>query len=159
LPTTVELTDAAREGPKDFTDIAFSPDGRVIAALAGRWVYLWPVEAFERRQSEPSATITIEGDRYCDSFAYSPDGKQLAVACKDAGVRIYDTANLKPVETKPVKTITVHKNAVNGVAFSPDGTKLATASLDKTFHVSPLRFDDLYEAAKRLWSTTSGEKP
>ncbi len=151
---TVELTDAAREGPKDFTDIAFSPDGRVIAALAGRWVYLWPVEAFERRQSEPSATITIEGKRYCDSIAYSSDGKQLAVACKDAGVRIYDTANLKPV-----KTITVHKNAVSGVAFSPDGKTLATASLDKTFHVSPLRFDDLYEAANRLWNTTSGEKP
>jgi WD40 repeat protein len=48
---------------------------------------------------------------------------------------------------------------VSDVAFSPDGTKLATASLDKTFHVSPLRFDELYEVAKRLRTATSGQKP
>jgi hypothetical protein len=45
------------------------------------------------------------------------------------------------------------------VAFTPDGKLLATANLDKTFHVSPLRFDELYEIAQRLHAATSNEKP
>jgi WD40 repeat protein len=87
-------------------------------------------------------------------MAYSHDGKQIAVACNDGGVRIYDTA-----KNRLMKTITVHRNAVSDLAFSPDGTKLATASLDNTFHVSPLHFDELYEVAKRLQTATSDKKP
>lgn len=151
---TIVHPDAESQSPPRFTNIAFSPDGAVIAALVGGWVYFWPVAAFKHPQSEPSFTLTVTEDSYCNSIAYSHDGKQLAVACNDAGVRIYDTAKLKLV-----KTITVHKNAVSDVAFSPDGTKLATASLDKTFHVSPLHFDELYEVAKRLQAATSGENP
>jgi WD40 repeat protein len=48
---------------------------------------------------------------------------------------------------------------VSDVAFSPDGTKLATASFDKTFHVSPLDFTELYDVAKRLQAATSGDNP
>ena len=152
---TINLPDAVSQEARHFMDIAFSPDGTVIAALTRRWIHLWPVAAFERPQSEePIATLTIERTGRCNSIAYSHDGKQLAVACNDAGVRIYDTARLKLV-----KTITVHKNAVSDVAFSPDGTKLATASLDKTFHVSPLDFTELYKVAKRLQAATSGENP
>jgi WD40 repeat protein len=150
---TIALPSTVRENDRRFIDIAFSPDGAVIAALTRHWIHLWPVAAFERPQSEPT-TLPIEGTDYCNSIAYSHDGKQLAVACNDAGVRIYDMAKLKLV-----KTITVHRNAVSDVAFSPDGTKLATASLDKTFHVSPLDFTELYEVAKRLQAAISGENP
>ena len=87
-------------------------------------------------------------------FVVSPDGERLAVGCDDPAVRFFDTAS-----KELVMTITVHKKAVRGLAFSPDGTKLATASEDKTFHVSPLRFDELYEAAKQLHSATSGIRP
>ncbi len=62
-------------------------------------------------------------------------------------------------ERKLVKTITAHKSAVSDVAFSPDGTKLATASFDKTFHVSPLDFTELYDVAQRLQAATSGDNP
>lgn len=150
---TIALAGDESESSKRITDIAFSPDGKVIAALARRWVYLWPVEAFERPHTKPIATLIMEDVGYCGALAYSRDGGQLAVACNDASVRIYDTAR-----NTLVKTITVHKNAVTDVAFSADGTKLATASLDKTFQVSPLRFAELYEEAKRLQATTSGEK-
>ncbi len=151
----VELPpEASRQRSDHFTRIAFSPDGTVVAVLARRWVYLWSVEAFERPPSEPLGIITVENADFCRSMAYSQDGKQLAVGCNDAGVRIFDTTQLAMV-----KTITVHKNAVSDVAFSPDGTRLATASLDKTFHVSPLRFDELYEISQRLQAATSNEKP
>ena len=144
----------SRQRSDDFIAIAFSPDGTVIAALARRWVYVWPVTAFDRPPTEPLGIITIERAGYCRSMAYSQDGKQLAVACNDAGVRIFDASKFQLV-----KTITAHKNAVSDVAFSPDGTRLATASLDKTFHVSPLRFEELYAVAKRLKTATSGDKP
>lgn len=149
---TIVLPPSPSQSASRFSDIAFSPDGSRIAALARIWVYLWPTASFEK--SEPGATIEIEDADYCRSIAYSHDGKQLAVACNDAGVRIYDTTTLKLV-----KTITVHQNAVSDVAFSPDGTRLATASLDKNFHVSPLRFDELYEMAQRLRAAAFGEKP
>lgn len=51
------------------------------------------------------------------------------------------------------------KSGVSDVAFSPDGSKLATASLDKTFSVSPLDFEKLLEVATRLKAAISGEKP
>jgi WD40 repeat protein len=150
---TIDLADDESERSKRITDIAFSPDGKVIAALERRFVYLWPVEAFERPHAKPIATLTMEDVGYCGAIAYSRDGGQLAIACNDASIRIYDTTR-----NTLAKTITVHKNAVTDVAFSADGTKLATASLDKTFQVSPLRFAELYKEAKRLRATTSGEK-
>jgi WD40 repeat protein len=133
--------------------IAFSPDGAIIAALTRHWVHLWPVTAFDRSQTAPE-TITIEGVGYCNSMAYRRDSKLLAVACNNARVYLYDM-----IKRTLVKTITVHKNAVQDVAFSPNGTMLATASLDKTFHVSPLSFKALYEKATRLQAATSGENP
>ena len=145
---------AEGEKPPPFGDFGFSPDGSTVAAVAKRQVYLWPVEAFQSPPSEPSASIPIKDGGYCDSIAYSPDGERLAVGCDDPAVRFFDTAS-----KELVMTITVHKKAVRGLAFSPDGTKLATASEDKTFHVSPLRFDELYEAAKQLHSATSGIRP
>jgi WD40 repeat protein len=141
--------------PPAFTRMAFSPDGATVAALFKHWVYLWPVTAFsqaEKEEKEPNSIITVEGAGYCRALAYSQDGRQIAVGCDDAVVRLFDTAG-----GKLVKTITVHQNAVSAVAFSPDGTRLATASFDKNFHVSPLRFETLYETAKRLQSNTSGE--
>jgi WD40 repeat protein len=144
----IRHTDTKNQGNARFTDIAFKPDGTEIAAL--NWtrgiVYFWSVEGFFNSKAEPSATIDVPNARYCDSIAYSPDGRRLAVGCDDGGVRIYTTTT-----RNLVKIITIHKNDVTDVAFSPDGTMLATASLDKTFHVSPLDFDELYDTARRLW--------
>ncbi len=149
---TIALPEDGSHTSPRINDIAFSPDGAVIAALIRRWVYVWPSNAFELPNSKPIATLTVEGAGYCGAMAYSSDGKQLAVACNDASVRIYDTG-----KNQLSKTITVHKNGVTAVAFSPDGTKLATASLDKSFHISPLRFSELYETAQRLRTATSDE--
>jgi WD40 repeat protein len=58
----------------------------------------------------------------------------------------------------PAKTITVHRDEVTQAAFSPDGRRLATTSLDKSFHVSPLPYDELHATATRLQAATSEEK-
>ena len=61
------------------------------------------------------------------AVAYSPDGTLLAVGCGDKVVRLFD-----PSTGKLVGTMTGHSDAVAAVAFSRDGSKLATASFDKT---------------------------
>jgi WD40 repeat protein len=45
-------------------------------------------------------------------------------------------------------TLTGHTGVVSGVAFSPDGTRLATASRDGTMRVYALRLEDLIALAK-----------
>jgi WD40 repeat protein len=96
--------------------------------------------------------VKLPVERWCNSMSYSPDGRQLAVACADGSVRLY----AMPAVT-PEKTITVHRDEVTQAAFSPDGKRLATASLDKSFHVSPLQFDELHAVAKRMQAATARE--
>ena len=59
--------------------------------------------------------------------AFSPDGKMLASAGDDDGIKLWD------VETgKELRTFYGHKQAVTCLAFSPDGKKIASASSDFT---------------------------
>ena len=148
------LPEDERKLGRHISDLAFSPDGAYVAAVVQRRVRVWPVTAFEAPDPvEPLRLPLIEGARYCATLAYSPDSRWLAVGCNDAGVRLFEM----PAGTL-VKTITVHKNEVRGIAFSPDGALLATASNDKTFHVSPLAFEAVYEAARRLQQATAAER-
>jgi WD40 repeat protein len=141
--------------PRRFVSVAFSPDGAEIAALAGKKVSIWPATAFGQVPTPPSATITVKGTKLCSALAYDRAGARLAVACDDSGVRIYDA---KTRAAEPLKVIFVHTDAVNQAVFSPDGGKLATASVDKTFSVSPLSFDALYDVATRLSKATGDGK-
>jgi WD40 repeat protein len=134
--------------------VAFTPDGSTILALARKWVYFWPTTAFKDARSEPIAVLTIEVTGYCGALAPALNSGRIAVGCNDARVRLFDTAR-----GRLVKTITVHQGAVTDLAFSPNGSQLATASVDKTFHVSPLGFEELYEAALRLQSAIMGKGP
>jgi WD40 repeat protein len=145
-------TDAKPQEQPRFIHVRFSPDGSEIAALALNWVYFWPLAGSGVPQ-EAGKSVRVKGVGSCDSIEYSRDGRRLAIACADGGIRIYD-ATARTL----LKTITVHKDAVSNAAFSPDGTGLATASLDKTFHILPLRFEDLYFQTTRLNDAMSDDK-
>jgi WD40 repeat protein len=71
------------------------------------------------------------------SLALSPDGGSLAVGLADGRVLLHDPRT--GVQVGP--TLSEHTQAVHAVAFSPDGTLLATGSNDETM---------------RVWSTTDG---
>ncbi|MDU0371019.1 WD40 repeat domain-containing protein [Hymenobacter endophyticus] len=60
--------------------------------------------------------------------AYSPDGRYLLTAGRDAHLRIWDVA----AEYREHRSIVAHMFTINHLAFSPDARLLATCSMDKS---------------------------
>ena len=74
--------------------------------------------------------VLAPGGDVVHDVAWSATGDRLAVACSDAGVRIFDAAG-----GGLVRAIPAHRDWVLAVAWSPDGTRLATGSRDRTAKV------------------------
>src|SRR5262249_47304496 len=64
------------------------------------------------------------------AFAFSPDGHSLGCASKDGTASLIDVAG----QTQPV-VLRGHREALNEVAFSPDGGWVATTSNDHTTRI------------------------
>jgi WD40 repeat protein len=114
-----EQCDAARKVVLAYT-IAFSPDGRQLAAGTDGVVRVWD---WKNRQLLPS----LPGhERIAISVAFSRDGRWLASASTGEGVNLWDTRT-----GGPPRTFHVHPHPVTALAFSPDGRQLASASLGR----------------------------
>lgn len=131
---------------KEILRLIFLPGHGELAALIGGSVYFWPIARLQRDDGQAPRRLTVDDDGRCDWMDLSRDETQLAVGCRDGAVRIYD---LKAGGSEPAKTLGLHLDAVNSVAFSPDGALLGSASQDGSFQVSPLDFEALYELAER----------
>jgi WD40 repeat protein len=107
--------------------VAFSPDGKLLAAGTGEpkdlgTVTLWDVATGKQIWRHPEKTGV-------PAVAFSSDGRTLAVAVYGNAARLLDLATGKAVKTFE------HPKEVRGVAFSPDGKLLATACWDKLVRV------------------------
>jgi WD40 repeat protein len=104
----------------DVLSVAFSPDGKVIAAgTNGKAVVIWEVATWK--------TVTILDDYHggkVTTVAFSHDGKLLASGDSGGEIFLWDTNTW----TKARKIFA--SNSVNALAFSPDGGMLAIASDD-----------------------------
>jgi WD40 repeat protein/predicted Ser/Thr protein kinase len=111
--------------------VAFSPRGRFLAALApdGQSLNLWEV------RSSPPGGVPAVGLKanlpFLGPAAFSPDERTMAVCNAMApvfqfNVTLYDLSDSTLVDLGPA-----HFDGISSVAFSRDGSKLATGSSDE----------------------------
>ena len=103
-------------GPAGKVDrLAFSPDGRLVAAAGSRHAVLWNTK-----------TRTIVRILPAGAVAISPDSHSVAIG-QDGGAVVYDIRT-----GKPTADFSSAHGSTQEVDFSPDGKLLASVSLDGT---------------------------
>ncbi len=114
-----------------FGDLAFSPDGTMIATgTSDKIVRIWDGVTGKE-------LINMTHDGAVSSVAFSPNSSWIVTASSDRTARVWDIA------TGKVMAKMAHNGAVIHAIFSPDGTRVATASLDGT---------------ARIWNASNGEE-
>ena len=128
-------------GRSAVTAVSFSPDGALLAtgsvSLFGVEIHLW-----NARTGEQIRGISLVGHSI-QSIAFSPDGQQLATGGIpfDEG---WPAMTLWDLATTDASFEFIDESNVYGLAFSPDGTRLAAA--------------DYQQSTVRVWDIERREK-
>jgi WD40 repeat protein len=102
--------------------VAFSSDGLRVAA----WATNGGIKIWDVRTSQLSADLLHPG--LITAGAWSPDDKLLATGHEDGTVTFSS-----PHANAPVVSLRAHIDAIYHVAWSPDGTRIATTSANDFF--------------------------
>jgi len=169
------LTKTVKNYPKIVYSIAFSTDGKYLAAGgSGNVINIW-------RLADEALLKTLSGHTgFVNSVAFSRDGKKIVSAGEDGTVRIWN-ANTG----SPISVLRGHKDFVSSAAFFPDGARVASAGADgmlrlwrldskKAYKTIPAHAGYIYSVAVssngeyvasagvdkviRIWDAESGER-
>ncbi len=112
----------------DFKDevnaVAFSRDGKYLGAVSGDgWVQVWNAQTGE-------AVFRLDEGEPLFAIAFAPGSDRLAVGGASGRIRIRALP-----KGEPVATLVGHKAGLVALAFSADGKKLVSGSIDRTVKV------------------------
>jgi WD40 repeat protein len=114
-------------------EIAFSPDGRIIAAAEDAYSSA-RVSLFDVRTGRQVGRIAPPNEELANAWcvAFSPDGTKLAwgEGEQEGHVALWDLAG-----HRLLYRARLHDRTVNAVAFSPDGRLVASGGADGAVHV------------------------
>lgn len=113
------------EGEK-FNQVILSPNGENFLTISDKCVKIWEMGTWKRINEGICTHYHIQ------YAAWSPEGQYIAVATTGEG---QETAQIWTIDGTSPLALLSHTNAVNYVAWNQDGTRLATASQNKTVTV------------------------
>jgi WD40 repeat protein len=107
------------------TAIAWSPDGKYVAAASGNKILIFLAGGDSPILSLPVGVFTT-------SLSFSPNSELLAAGNRDGNIRIWSIAEQaeRDFENKPIKVIKAHRKGVNSVEFNSTGEFLASGGND-----------------------------
>ena len=123
-----EIATLPLDEPRTLMEIAFSPCGNLIAGGLFGELHLWCAESLTTFLAIPQPET-----REPYALAFSPCGKYLASGTwwekgmEKMAIRLWDVAN-----GENIATLWGHPTDIQSLAFSPDGTLLATGSFECT---------------------------
>lgn len=133
-PQTGRETGRLRGHSDGIWSVAMLGDGRIVTGSADTTARIWDLAA--------SAEPVVRCGSGVLAVAVAPLGTTMATGHADGSVGLWDLATLRPI-----RRITVGAGRVNGVAFSPDGGRLAAACQDGSVHVVSIPSDHADPAA------------
>ncbi|KAI1823961.1 WD40-repeat-containing domain protein [Xylaria intraflava] len=110
--------------------LAFSNDG-----LLALGYYGGPVAVFNPDDGTELCKMRADGQDFIRSLCYSPDFQWLAAAGLGGQVFLWKAG----CDGSLFRTFCGHSDAVNSISFSPDSSRLVSASNDKTLRIWDLK--------------------
>ncbi|MBI3725469.1 protein kinase [bacterium] len=151
-PAAITVWDVATQRAEkqlEGSTVAWSRDGKWIAT-SRQSAPIQLIDSTAGFAATDVPEITTEAN-----VAFRPDGRMLAVLCADS-VTLFDVAS-----RRPLGTLKGHKAQVTSLAWSPDGTRLASGGTDQTiriFDVVSLKETSVLRSP-RTWTTAVAWSP